>query len=86
LVKRSEEKKPPGRSRHRWEDNTNTTTTTTTTNNNNNNNDNKLDLMEIGCQNVGWVLLAQDRDKWQAVINTAMSFRVPYNGGDFWSS
>jgi hypothetical protein len=30
---------------------------------------------------VDWIHLAQDRGDWQAVMNTAMNLRVPYNVG-----
>jgi hypothetical protein len=33
-----------------------------------------------------WIDLAQDRDQWMALENTAMSLRVPLNAGKFLSS
>jgi len=36
----------------------------------------KMDLWEVG--GVGdWMELAQDRDKWWALVNTVMNVRVP---------
>jgi hypothetical protein len=37
----------------------------------------KMDLMEIWFGDVGWIHLAQDRDRWRALVNTAMNLRVP---------
>jgi hypothetical protein len=37
----------------------------------------KMDLREIGFGNVDWIHWAQDRDKWQALVNTVMNLRVP---------
>jgi hypothetical protein len=36
-----------------------------------------MDLREIGWDGVDWVDLAQDRDHWRALVNTAMNLRVP---------
>jgi hypothetical protein len=36
-----------------------------------------MDLREIGWDGVDWVDLAQDRDHWRALVNTAMNFPVP---------
>jgi hypothetical protein len=36
-----------------------------------------MDLREIGCDGVDWVDLAQDREKWRALVNTVMKLRVP---------
>jgi hypothetical protein len=37
----------------------------------------KMDLREIGFGDVDWIHLTQDRDRWQAVVNTVMNLRVP---------
>jgi hypothetical protein len=36
-----------------------------------------VDIWETGWEGVDWTHLAQDRDKWQAVVNTVMNLRVP---------
>jgi hypothetical protein len=37
----------------------------------------KMDLREIGFGDVDWIHLAQDRDRWLALVNTVMNLRVP---------
>jgi hypothetical protein len=37
----------------------------------------KRDLQEVGEGCGDWMERAQDRDKWQALVNTVMNFRVP---------
>jgi hypothetical protein len=37
----------------------------------------KMDLREIGFGDVDWINLAQDRDRWRALVNTVMNIRVP---------
>jgi hypothetical protein len=37
----------------------------------------KMDLGEIGFGDLDWIRLAQDRDRWRALVNTVMSLRVP---------
>jgi hypothetical protein len=37
----------------------------------------KKDLGEIGFGDVDWINLAQDRDRWRALVNTVMNLRVP---------
>jgi hypothetical protein len=36
-----------------------------------------MDLREIGWGDIDWLDLAQDRDQWRALVDTAMNFRVP---------
>jgi len=60
LVGKPEGKRPLGRHRCRWEDNT------------------KMDLQEVGCGGMDWIELAQDRDRWWALVNVVMNLlRVP---------
>jgi hypothetical protein len=35
-----------------------------------------MDLREIGWGSVDWIQMAQDRDRWRAVVNTVMNLRV----------
>jgi hypothetical protein len=37
----------------------------------------KMDLGEIGFGDVDWINLAQDRDRWRALVDTVMNLRVP---------
>ena len=37
----------------------------------------KMDLQEVGRGCGDWMELAQDRDRWRALVSTVMSFRVP---------
>jgi hypothetical protein len=37
----------------------------------------KMYLREIGFGDVDWIHLAQDRDRWRALVNTVMNVRVP---------
>jgi hypothetical protein len=38
---------------------------------------NKMDLREIGFWDVDWIHLAQDMDRWRALVNAVMNLRVP---------
>jgi len=37
----------------------------------------RMDLREIGWGDVDWMHLAQNRDQWRALVNTALKLRVP---------
>jgi hypothetical protein len=36
----------------------------------------RMDLREIGLAGVDWIRLAQDRDRWRAVVSAVMNLRV----------
>jgi hypothetical protein len=36
-----------------------------------------MDLVEVGWGDVDWIGLARDRDKWRALVNSALNLRVP---------
>ena len=37
----------------------------------------KMDLEEVECGGMDWIDLAQDRDRWWALVNVAMKLQVP---------
>ena len=41
----------------------------------------KMDLQEVGRGCGDWMELAQDRDRWWALVNTVRKFRVPQKCG-----
>ena len=63
LVGKPEGKRPLGRPRRRWEDNIKM--------------DLQMDLQEMGGGCGDWIELAQDRDRWRALLSTVRNIRVP---------
>jgi hypothetical protein len=64
LVGKPEGKRPRGRPMRRWEDNI------------------KMKLQEVGCGGMDYIELVRDMDRWdmdrwRALVNAAVNFRVP---------
>jgi hypothetical protein len=47
------------------------------------NNNIRMDVKETGWEGVNWILVAQDRGQWWALMNTVINLRVPYKAGNF---
>jgi hypothetical protein len=43
----------------------------------------KVDFREVRWGDIDWIGLAQDRDRWRALVNTVMNLRVPSDAGNF---
>jgi len=37
----------------------------------------KMDLQEVGCGGLDWIELAQERDRWRALVTVVMNLRFP---------
>jgi hypothetical protein len=37
----------------------------------------RVDIVEVGWGDVDWIGLAQDRDRWRALVNSVLNLRVP---------
>jgi hypothetical protein len=36
-----------------------------------------MDHQAMGCEGVDWIDLAQDRDRWRALVTAVMNLRIP---------
>jgi hypothetical protein len=36
----------------------------------------RMDLVEVGWGDVDWIGLAQDRDRWRALVNSILNLRI----------
>jgi hypothetical protein len=46
----------------------------------------RMDLQEVGCGCEDWIGLAQDRDRWRAIVSAVRNLPVPLNEGNFLTS
>ena len=37
----------------------------------------KMDLQEVRCRGMDWIVLSQGRDRWQAIVNAVLNLQVP---------
>jgi hypothetical protein len=37
----------------------------------------KMDHQKVGCWSMEWIELADDRDRWRALVNAVKNLRVP---------
>jgi hypothetical protein len=41
----------------------------------------RIDLGEVGWDDVDWIGLAKDSNRWRALVNSVLNLRVPRNAG-----
>jgi hypothetical protein len=41
-----------------------------------------MDFREVGCGGIGWIDLAQDRNRWRAVVSAVMNLGVVQGGSN----
>jgi hypothetical protein len=45
-----------------------------------------MDLQVVGLGGMDWIDLAQNRDRWRALVNAVMNLCFPLNAGNFLNS
>jgi len=45
-----------------------------------------MDLKGVGWENMNWIDLAQNRDKWRGLVNVVTKVGFKYNARNFWTS
>ena len=43
----------------------------------------KMNLQEVGCEDMDWIEQTQTRDRWWALVNVLTNLRIPCNAGNF---
>jgi hypothetical protein len=41
----------------------------------------RMELWEMGWGDMDWIGLAKDKNRWRALVNSVLNFRVPWNAG-----